>query len=62
MKPRPAPSNRADCRLSNLVYLGGRRVCYRPEEHQGSCGVQPWEPARGPQWYWRLLAWLEGAI
>jgi hypothetical protein len=62
MEPRPTPALRIDCRLSNLVLLGGRKKCYRPAEHQGRCGVMPWEPARGPQWYWRLLAWLEGAI
>jgi hypothetical protein len=62
VEPRPTPAHRADCRLSNLVYCGGRRRCYFPSKHNGACGVQPWEPARGPQWYWRLLAWFEGAL
>ena len=59
---RPTPARRVNCRLSNLVYLGGRRRCYFPDEHQGACGVQTWEPARGPRWWHKVMAWVEGAI
>lgn len=58
----PGPSFRGDCRLSNLVHLGGRQRCHSPSEHRGACGVPPWAPARGPRWWHKVTAWLEGAI
>lgn len=49
-RPAPAP-RRINCRLSNLVYMGGAAVCYLPKEHNGSCGVDPTPPSN---WRWLL--------